>query len=159
MVSKKVVGVTSAAALVLGLSAGTGIAVANKNSAHEPIQGQTEEEFIKSHAQWQMPDGRSIASITESWPKNEYGLTYGTPTNADALKGNHPDLVPVRDDNGKSGFGYHNDLFAELVMPATPKSLAGTGRRLDSKGNVVIDLFEADGKTVTGTYTVAFANE
>lgn len=151
MPSRKSVGIASAAALISGLALGTGIAFADKSGGGESAQ---------STASAVMPDGRDAYSVTKSWPTNKYGLTYGEPTLADIDADNHADLVPVRDDEGKPGFVYYAHKQADLFYPPKPEHLGGkTGRRLDDRGEIVIDVFAADGKTVTGVYSLTYPED
>lgn len=135
-----IIGVTFVGAL--GVSSAV-VASDSHDDSQRPIPRNTDTVL-------RMPNGRLYDSITPSWPKNEYGLTYGQPTGADAWAYNIPDLLPETADNGKEGF-VHTD---EVIFPI-PKSgeeaAAQTRSRLNEDGDDVQTVYGPDGKTVLGT--------
>lgn len=66
------------------------------------------------------------AVTTTPWPKNEFGLTYGEPTRADVLAHNLPDLMPVTNQDGVSGYWRSVEVYKYTSgggvenMPAAP---------------------------------------
>lgn len=85
------------------------------------------------------------------WPRNDLGLTYGTPTETE--KGYHePDLIRVGATNGKVGYAYRADL--DGMIPDTPAQAIEwqaeqAGRRR------VIPIYEADGVTRIGEFVAS----
>lgn len=82
---------------------------------------------------------------------NQSGMTYGSALDSNR-PGNEPDLIKaIGDDDTTVGYVRATDL--EPDHPTTPEeALAGQGGEAAAK---VIPLYEADGITVIGTFTLA----
>jgi hypothetical protein len=85
------------------------------------------------------------------WPRNDRGLTYGTPTETE--KGYHePDLIRVVATNGKVGYAYRTDL--DGMTPDTPAQAVEW--QVEQAGRSrVIPVCEADGVTRIGEFVVS----
>lgn len=92
--------------------------------------------------------------LTESWPKNEYGLTVGIFNRSDALAMNLPDLAPMSATVGKDGFAKPTDFVFPSAL-TTEEELRQQRDRYNRHGHEIVDLYAADGKTVVGQTVLA----
>lgn len=105
------------------------------------------------------PDQQPPASAV-SWPTNEEGLTYGSESDVsweglvseEGLASYYPQLIRVVCDDGiTEGYVYYDDLYGG-DMPTDPDERAEWVR--SGANHKVITVYEVDGRTVVGTFTV-----
>lgn len=96
----------------------------------------------------------SAARTVDAWTTNQYGLTVGTPSEADRVAQNLPDLTPVHADNGRAGFIRSADYF--VPDPKTPDEAAAQTRKLvNDKGQIKLPVYDEDGTTEVGSLIAA----
>lgn len=141
---KRTFGIVAGAA-ICGLAVGGGaVAFAADNDVKEPSASSLGLSELK------MPDGRGFMEVTPEWPKNEFGLTVGQPTEADRRSGNIPDLTPRTTVDGKAGFIHTSDAYGP--DPKSPEEAAAQSREnVNAKGEIHYTVYGPDGKTVIGT--------
>lgn len=138
------------AGIIVSASAAFGLAIGGAvvAVASEPDQSVSQPEIDLSKVK--MPDGRGFMDETPSWPENRYGLTVGTPTEADRISGNLPDLSPFSTDDGKPGYVISKNYY--LPDATNPEqAVAQMKVLLNDKNQTVLDVYEADGTTKIGT--------
>lgn len=134
-----------AGALICGLAIGGGAAAFAAND--DP--GSSTSSALEL-SKLRMPDGRGFMEVTPEWPKNEFGLTVGQPTEADRRSGNIPDLTPRTTVDGKAGFIHTSDAYGP--DPKSPEEAAAQSREnVNAKGEIHYTVYGSDGKTVIGT--------
>ncbi|RYJ06838.1 MAG: hypothetical protein EON52_04310 [Actinomycetales bacterium] len=136
--------VTVSAALGLGAGA-TWVASAEPPTAHSGT----------SRTRAAEPGPAPTAGRTvDAWTTNKYGLTVGTPSEADRVAEKIPDLTPVHADNGRAGYIRSADYF--VPDPKTPgEAAAQTRNLLNDKGQIELTVYDEDGKTAVGSLIAA----
>ncbi|WP_209717379.1 hypothetical protein [Marmoricola sp. OAE513] len=69
-----------------------------------------------------------------------------------------PTLIAATADNGKRGYIYRSDLEGPAEPAASPEEAARRTRDLlDDKGQLIVPVYAADGKTRIGTFLAGWA--
>lgn len=92
--------------------------------------------------------------VVPSYPKNEFGETYGSNALAETSE-QEPDLVAAVGTRGEEGFVRKEDL--SLPDPSSPAE--AVKRQLEqelSGGGRLLPLYEVDGRTIIGEFLVGY---
>lgn len=141
----KKTGLLPIAALICGLSLGTGIVTYAVSSSSESGPKLYDDSEMKIEVTYDKPD----------YPVNQDGLTYGAdkPELLIDIK-DRPDLQLVVGDNGIEGYCYKEDLF-DFSSPSSPEeALRLQEERKNTKK--IINVYKNDGKTVIDTFTMRY---
>jgi hypothetical protein len=140
-VSRSRAAVAIAGSALAGLVIGGGVLA----SSHEAAPSQTPVRRAQSEGL-----ARSLPSTSteaSSYPRNAAGQTYGEYR----LGGEKPDLVPVEASNGLSGYAYLSDMLWEPAK-SPEEAVAQMKQHVNDSGEVVVPVYELDGKTRIGTF-------
>ncbi|EJL45347.1 hypothetical protein BAG01nite_47110 [Brevibacillus agri] len=85
------------------------------------------------------------------FPINEQGQTYGSALNVTSL-GAEPDLIKAYGVDGTLGYVRSEDLRG--VKPKNPSEAVALTKQLNAKGSRHIPLYDVDGKTVIGQFSI-----
>jgi len=101
-------------------------------------------------------DGSNVP--LSKYGENQFGLTVGTPTEADRNAGNLPDLVPATTDAGKPGFIRASDYY--FPDPRSPEeAVAQTKKLLNERNELILQIVAADGTTPVGSQLAMTVSE
>lgn len=104
--------------------------------------------------------GSAAPGPTVSWPTNETGLTYGSESDVlweglvseEDLASYYPQLIGVVCDDGiTEGYVYYDDLYGGDI-PTDPEERVEWVQ--SGANHKTISVYELDGQTVIGTFTV-----
>lgn len=88
-------------------------------------------------------------NVYPPYPRNEYGLTYGSAAFANSIEA-EPDLISVEGEDGVRGYVYATDL--REPMPRNPEEAIEQMKHAREPRSVII--YEEDGKTAIGVFVV-----
>ncbi len=91
------------------------------------------------------------SGTSTDWPKNEYGVTYGSGGEAVSYE-DEPDLIKVEATNGKVGYCYRTDL--EGPEPSSPAAAVAQQKARGGR-SVVIPVYQVDGVTQIGSFVIS----
>ncbi len=85
---------------------------------------------------------------------NESGQTYGSAlvTGEDSVV--EPDLILVESDSGQIGYVFKNNFYDINNQPENPEEAIEYMKRLKKESPKVIPVYEQDGKTIIGEFTL-----
>lgn len=142
----------SKSAIALSCAAALGLSISGGVVAFASDQGPAQQTVSERLSEARMPNDKPAGAVTDSWPKNEFGLTYGYATPADVEAGNLPDLRPFQPTpDGPGGFLRNEETYLPAAK-TTEEEIARTKAMYNEKGEEVRNLYGPDGKTVLDTF-------
>lgn len=142
----KFINVITAVSLLAGFSvATTAFAVAGKDNSEEKVVNEIE---VYDENNELIPHGNTNYAV------NEYGETYGSISGV-AYFSDYPDLIAVAGNDGVEGYIRKED-WIEPEQPSCPEEAVRMmeEREKNPKPDIIIDVYEVDGRTVIGTFNM-----
>lgn len=140
---RAVLALLGAGAVIVGAYGGAALAEGGVDDAEGGVDNHV------THDQYPQP-------ANPKYPSNSTGLTYGSVAEANVPE-EEPDLIlVVTDDGERQGYVYADDLNPPN-FESPEEAVAWTKERYSK--DVVLDVFESDGTTKIGTFTIAASSE